>query len=999
MLFLPAAFSADGSLFIARSPHNQEEKIENGGCILAPFSVKSAETLNANEAILKVRAFSGVTAENSLKNSHIIRTGRLISNPAPSGVNTNTRIHTGTEELSNMYSWLHVISQQLLVTPSPLSSTAESLMSKTKKYLHLGNPSMDVLELQHLFSKIANANDHHSSSSSSSSSSLNRITSLNEEEVEEDVDNEEEEEEEEKRVKGRNNDIYFSKLNVSKETPCGPLTAYVGSQREAALALCGWSPLLASSTFVDSMIDPQTGEPYTSIDALAASVPIPLIKTCCLAAKNLEFEGGELVAATKHTGIERSAAIALFHGFSGIAVQLLQLTASSIQERIAKHASNGQTTDASEGSVYSGASITHAELLQLVAMAAAGCPGPVISQYNNINDNNSRGSNSTSQPILSPQQQLSSQYDANTQQRDASRSVWLSSCRTLLNKVDGRRHPYLKVMLTVLVEVSDPAINKRVTPMPDKHSSKVSSAASADNSESSSNWNSVSKLRNQTPHRIDTLYPQLVETSRGGGISLFERERERGGGGGGVSLASPKQQHNLLSTSVTARSPLHVNSGGALLQSASLITASGQGLATPKQNVPEPLIKTPFSDPSRIVATEIDASLTPEDQIEISLQDRVAFACRFLDDASLAPYIRRITAECLATGRIDGLLLTGLTPKGSTLVQNYLDRRASSVGGGDVQTAAIVGIYFLRAAQLSIVKKIKLQHALGVPSPPSISVLSLLTSGEIVMVRRAWRWILEYRALLNKWQLWSQRALFDVHRSKILGYMYKPGKTTAEGGGLGLLPSLTSSSVSITSPDVYSEKGIADLLHNCCLALSTIEGVVLPSEGGISSSSSSSSSSSVQLSFLTLPLNNQAFLRCSSCHTSLHLPSLVDHSATAVEWLRKQRPRMLLCPSCGKSLPRCELCLLPLGCINPVMQLQHELSIRNAPYHSGSGKRGITEQEGGRLRDSSRLEDFWSFCNSCKHGGHSSHLAEWFATKTVCPVAECMCQCTLQDRR
>jgi hypothetical protein len=28
---------------------------------------------------------------------------------------------------------------------------------------------------------------------------------------------------------------------------------------------------------------------------------------------------------------------------------------------------------------------------------------------------------------------------------------------------------------------------------------------------------------------------------------------------------------------------------------------------------------------------------------------------------------------------------------------------------------------------------------------------------------------------------------------------------------------------------------------------------------------------------------------------------------------------------------------------------------------------------------------------------HASHLAEWFSSKTVCPVAECMCHCLRMD--
>jgi len=51
----------------------------------------------------------------------------------------------------------------------------------------------------------------------------------------------------------------------------------------------------------------------------------------------------------------------------------------------------------------------------------------------------------------------------------------------------------------------------------------------------------------------------------------------------------------------------------------------------------------------------------------------------------------------------------------------------------------------------------------------------------------------------------------------------------------------------------------------------------------------------------------------------------------------------------------------------------------------------------GNLRDAVAFDDFWCWCQSCRHGGHASHLAEWFASKSVCPVAECMCHCAKQD--
>lgn len=110
--------------------------------------------------------------------------------------------------------------------------------------------------------------------------------------------------------------------------------------------------------------------------------------------------------------------------------------------------------------------------------------------------------------------------------------------------------------------------------------------------------------------------------------------------------------------------------------------------------------------------------------------------------------------------------------------------------------------------------------------------------------------------------------------------------------------------------------------------------------------------------------------------------------------------------------PRSSLCLLPLGCINPVLQLQHDMAARNAARadagvadagHTfamrspalatavaaaagGGAVRGVTGAATpattsggtvpsldvvgpGQLRDSMNFDDFWCWCQSCKHGG------------------------------
>lgn len=71
------------------------------------------------------------------------------------------------------------------------------------------------------------------------------------------------------------------------------------------------------------------------------------------------------------------------------------------------------------------------------------------------------------------------------------------------------------------------------------------------------------------------------------------------------------------------------------------------------------------------------------------MSDRIAFACQFLCDTKLAEYIKDMIKTCIETGDLNGLLLTGVTNEGITLLQRYLNRT------DDVQTVALISTKFL----------------------------------------------------------------------------------------------------------------------------------------------------------------------------------------------------------------------------------------------------------------------------------------------------------------
>lgn len=63
---------------------------------------------------------------------------------------------------------------------------------------------------------------------------------------------------------------------------------------------------------------------------------------------------------------------------------------------------------------------------------------------------------------------------------------------------------------------------------------------------------------------------------------------------------------------------------------------------------------------------------------KVAVRDRVAFACKFLNDTQLNRYIDKLTNEMKEAGNLEGILLTGLTKDGVDLMESYVDRTEMS---------------------------------------------------------------------------------------------------------------------------------------------------------------------------------------------------------------------------------------------------------------------------------------------------------------------------------
>lgn len=109
----------------------------------------------------------------------------------------------------------------------------------------------------------------------------------------------------------------------------------------------------------------------------------------------------------------------------------------------------------------------------------------------------------------------------------------------------------------------------------------------------------------------------------------------------------------------------------------------------------------------------------------ISLSDRMAFACIFLNDRQLSEYVKFLIQHSITNGNLHGLLLTGATIDGIQLLQAFVDKT------DDVQTAALIGAKIM---------------------PPQLRESD----------NRLQTWIEIMRNLMNIWELYEKRAAFDI---------------------------------------------------------------------------------------------------------------------------------------------------------------------------------------------------------------------------------------------
>lgn len=113
----------------------------------------------------------------------------------------------------------------------------------------------------------------------------------------------------------------------------------------------------------------------------------------------------------------------------------------------------------------------------------------------------------------------------------------------------------------------------------------------------------------------------------------------------------------------------------------------------------------------------------------------------------------------------------------------------------------------------------------------------------------------------------------------------------------------------------------------------------------------------------------QIYMSCTYCgkNISAHLRSLKNQQFSRIS-VSGATNKLTGCPHCRKPLSRCIICLMTMG--SPIVE----------------------------NTDKSQAFDNWfTWCQSCRHGGHSKHITNWFMEHLECPMVGCSCKCYSLD--
>lgn len=127
----------------------------------------------------------------------------------------------------------------------------------------------------------------------------------------------------------------------------------------------------------------------------------------------------------------------------------------------------------------------------------------------------------------------------------------------------------------------------------------------------------------------------------------------------------------------------------------------------------------------------------------------------------------------------------------------------------------------------------------------------------------------------------------------------------------------------------------------------------------------------------------QVFISCNFCGKSIsaYMQGVArNRGQLARLGTTSNKLKISSCPNCRKPQPRCSICLVNMG--------------TPACYQGSSPSSSPTRPSTLKLTD---FASWFTWCQTCRHGGHSYHMTQWFREHLECPVTACTCRCMSLD--
>lgn len=364
---------------------------------------------------------------------------------------------------------------------------------------------------------------------------------------------------------------------------------------------------------------------------------------------------------------------------------------------------------------------------------------------------------------------------------------------------------------------------------------------------------------------------------------------------------------------------------------------------------------------------------------DLILADRVAFSLLYLPDEKLNNYLTETMSTLVENGDLNGILLTGITGDGLSLLQRYIEISS------DIQSVSLIVLHSLPSA--------------------------------ICNDPRAQLWVECYRGMLDCWRLWHQRAQFDnLWYSNSLNSVKPPTNVLISCNFCGssinksqqqqkqdqqILPPPVGNfnqAPAITTTDYYQSQQVASSVPVTISGLSA-------SSFGTNSSVSTTNSSTTTLSATNLGPNlspSNGNTDGSQLSPTFNVISPLSKNPTQSQQPPPRLPPTLPasgstiatsggrgknCSNCKKcSFAKCCLCLTHLG------SNQFLFDHKSRSRHENGGKQMSALK-------TNPFSNWFSWCQTCRHGAHSAHLLSWFSENSECPVSGCDCKCMNLDSR